>query len=401
MNSPDDAIGSLVQGVPTDPDRLRALADTLRGTNVLGNLGLASGDRVMAPEGKSLIGQADAGAEDIWKQHAAMMSDQRQREMQQALFGNRVDLEQMRDKNRIDVAKMRAAQVAAGKVPEDPEVEAFMGRVAMSNMQLGGRSTLERYRISRAILDGYGYDPQKNPGAMDQAVLDMQNNKFGQASQLAQMRIVGNQVGRIKLGMEEMEPFVDKVKAGYLALDRGNFLALNKLENFGLQQFQNKDPRINALNQDVTNLLNSYRNIQARSTGVDAEKDREIMRQALINSQSPQGAQGTLDGMMYEGLVARKAGEKAQVPTYQPTMPPLGARRPAASALPGAVGAVAPTAPPAAGLPGAAGRTAMPPLPPANLRGTPPGPAVKPGSIEERLQQYRQQMANEAGGLKQ
>lgn len=61
----DDIFSSLISGAPTDPEKQRVLAQALRKQSLMGQLAMASGDRVLAPLGKNLSAGAESGAQDI------------------------------------------------------------------------------------------------------------------------------------------------------------------------------------------------------------------------------------------------------------------------------------------------------------------------------------------------
>lgn len=61
----DDLYSSLIEGVPTQSARQAALARALRTQGTLGELAAFSGDRVLAPAGRSLLSDTQSGVRDL------------------------------------------------------------------------------------------------------------------------------------------------------------------------------------------------------------------------------------------------------------------------------------------------------------------------------------------------
>lgn len=122
----DDLYSALISGVPNNGQTQAALAAQIRKQALLGQLGEASGDRVMGPAGHALLAEADTGAHQLgeerekqqqqdilqnWhnteNQHwqaqqaqamkIAQMTDSRQRELNAALLQNKLDLQDLKN----------------------------------------------------------------------------------------------------------------------------------------------------------------------------------------------------------------------------------------------------------------------------------------------------------------
>lgn len=113
MQDPNDLYSTLVGGAPTDPQRQMALAAALRNQNTLGQLGVASGDRVLSPLGKSLSAGAQSGAQDIAQEREKQQgldTESHYRDIQEEHWKNQNEYQKQKDAadnaNKLTIAKL-------------------------------------------------------------------------------------------------------------------------------------------------------------------------------------------------------------------------------------------------------------------------------------------------------
>ncbi len=166
----DDLYSALIEGVPTQSDRQAALAAALRQQNILGQLGMASGDRTMAPTGKNLMAGANTGAEEIAKEREAQqqqqmvqawhqqqaaheqaqleqqmkiatMNDQRQRELAQLLAQNRLAVQDEKNTGKAEKPAKPVPTTTAKELSQmEDSLEGVKGAVSAYQPGFGGAS---------------------------------------------------------------------------------------------------------------------------------------------------------------------------------------------------------------------------------------------------------------------
>jgi hypothetical protein len=132
-----DLYSALIGGAPRQADQQAALAKALRDQQFLGSLGQASGDRVLAPLGASMVKGAQSGAQDI----AAEREKQQQldtqehwRNIQEGHYNDQVAYQKAKDAadnanrlsvagllagNRVDIQDMKDKTALAEKAAKD------------------------------------------------------------------------------------------------------------------------------------------------------------------------------------------------------------------------------------------------------------------------------------------
>lgn len=337
MSVPYDAISALIQGVPQDSDRQLALAQSLRSQNLLGNLGLASGDRVIGPEGKSLIGQTDTSLQDILRERDADLQRKQLQDYHDAMLQQRADtaalLEQGRNSRNTaniqgreqvgaahDTAALERAKLAAqgrgGMWTNDSEVNAVLGE----HLGLFGSMPSGNYHMLpgavKSMIDQdyvqHGYapgDPQYQPDYHGIA-RQMGYAHLQQVEEQARLRNVGTTGNKIEQGASEMQILQPLIEDDMKQLGNTPIKGLNWLLNTAKNQLN--DPKLEALQTDLLKLHNAYSLVSGR--GGTSMYERLLQMNRGTEYQDTASLHATLMGFMQEAQMAHQVNREQRTP---------------------------------------------------------------------------------------
>jgi len=244
---------------------------------------------------------------------------------------------------RLDIARGRAKTGDTQLTPEQTDLAAALTE---AGVQL---PPYFRGKQLSANLEGL---LRRHPGmSPDQIAANVKEGKIEMAAETAGRRAVGSQVGKVEVGLNEVNEFAPLALAASQAVPRGTFVPFNRLSQVADTSIS--DPNLKKLKAYLTSLSNAYDVVAARG-GTDVAKRQEAHRM-LDSADSPETLAEAIRVMQTEAQAAIRAGEKALrrpagVTPQGPTTPPPSAVSPTGNPPPG---------PPAAGGGG--------PTPPANL----------------------------------
>lgn len=165
MPDPNDLYSSLVGGAPTDPQRQMALAAALRNQNTLGQLGQASGDRVLSPLGAKLSAGAASGAQGIAEEREKQQVENTQahyRDIQEQHWQDQNEYQKQKDvadnANKLTIAKL----LAQNKL--DVKAEAAPAKEGGEKMPASSIKDLEALRDTAMDVDESKSSFQKGYG---------------------------------------------------------------------------------------------------------------------------------------------------------------------------------------------------------------------------------------------
>lgn len=157
----------------------------------------------------------------------------------------------------------------------------------------------------KATLEGL---VQKYPNMGDDEIADqLANGKINFAAQGKAAQVAAAQVGKVKVGLNEIKEFAPIVLDASKKLDRGTFVPLTKLMQTADASIS--DPNLRDLKIAVTSMLNAYDQVAARG-GTDVGK-REEAHQLLMAADSPEVLEHAVAMFQREAEAAERAASAA------------------------------------------------------------------------------------------
>lgn len=189
---------------------------------------------------------------------------------------------------------------------EDGEL---MGALAERGVSLpaGLRSKSQQISILRGLKE-------RNPDlSADQLADKIKSGQETFAAEKKEITTAAGVAGRVSVAQNEIKRFAPIVLEKSAAVDRGRFVPINKLLQFGDSQVS--DPKLKQLKISINSLLNAYDQLAARG-GTDKEKRAEV-RSLLTSADSPEALKSGLDIFLQEAEAAEQGAQDAMAPMVQ------------------------------------------------------------------------------------
>lgn len=205
----------------------------------------------------------------------------------------------------IQQKKARTAETSSFTA-EDGEL---MGALAERGVSLpaGLRSKSQQISILRGLKE-------RNPDlSADQLADKIKSGQETFAAEKKEITTAAGVAGRVSVAQNEIKRFAPIVLEKSAAVDRGKFVPINKLLQFGDSQVS--DPKLKQLKISINSLLNAYDQLAARG-GTDKEKRAEV-RSLLTSADSPEALKSGLDIFLQEAEAAEQGAQDAMAPMVQ------------------------------------------------------------------------------------
>jgi hypothetical protein len=222
-----DIYSAMIGEPPTDREKIAALAEKLRGRNMLGSLGQITGDKVLAPLGKGISAETEDQAEKI--ANRGIVSQQLDRADNLAKMKDEYELGRLgkeQDFNRGEHALDRALQreleamqqaglnardkdnVDKEALKEKKQLDAYRVRFS-TQLEKAGLPELESYiGTANKVLDQY-----KGKGIPGIGILDFSGRTTQEGSNVKQaIQAVKNTLLKARSGAAVTEPEADRLE---------------------------------------------------------------------------------------------------------------------------------------------------------------------------------------------
>lgn len=303
----DDVYSALMGDAPTTKDQMLALAAQLRGQKLTGQLGMLSGDEMMAGVGKNLDTSADTQAVGVGNVHFKQLEDERARTSQAAQQANMEAeraqaksalAETIREHNLQHQDRMLAAGFSPGGgsalgtlSPANTALVDDIGNHRAPPLNAGTTRNQQNKQIMAAVYEKY---PQYSADSWKnlQDTVDKFGGGGGAQSPGAAIRQAGSAVLHMNRAMQDVKD-----------LDNTTIVPLNQFTNwirgeFGSSTLAGFNAKKNAIAAEVTKFLTA-------SGG--ALEDRTRILKDLDAAQSPAALQNVVDS--FKGMMADQMGQ--------------------------------------------------------------------------------------------
>lgn len=282
-----DLFSALIGGTPTDPDQQAALAAALRGQSLVGLLGSASGDSVLAPIGNRLTQSATQQAEDLGQQRMAQARQTSEDTFRQAQMANMTAeqrqqqaalAETVRQHNLENQQKQWEYGIGpgGGTDPQFQQIVDAIGSYQMAPLNTLSTRNPRNLNIMQAVLQQYpDFDTTKYANKLSTVKAFGGGGKQGQLLRSAD-------VGIQHLGVLDQ---------AVTALNNGQYPIFNSIVNTAKQQLglSTAPTDFAAVKPIVSDEINKF--IIGAGGGVT---DREIAQKAVDAAQTPQALRSVI-----------------------------------------------------------------------------------------------------------